>query len=110
MTNVRVHPGASAEVAEAARWYAARSKIAARRFLDAVEGALERMAELPEAFPLVPAPGTKLTIRRVSLHRFPYLLIYTKTPTRFEVLAVAHMKRRSLYWIVRLADVEDDVE
>lgn len=62
------------------------------------------------AFPLVPTPGSTLTIRRVALRRFPYLLIHTKVATHLEVLAVAHMKRRSLYWIPRLADVEDDIE
>lgn len=35
---------------------------------------------------------------------------HTKTTARLEVLCVAHMKRRSLYWIARLADIEDDPE
>lgn len=110
MTAVRIHPEAEAEIGEAARWYAERSKPSARRFLDAVEGALERMSSLPDAFPLVPIPGSRHTLRRVALHRFPYVVVYVKTAAWLEVLCVAHMKRRSLYWIARLADIEDDVE
>lgn len=110
MIEVRIHPEAEAEAAEAARWYAERSKPAAQRFLDAVEGALERMSSLPDAFPLVPTPGSKHTLRRVALRRFPYVLIYARTAARLEVLCVAHMKRRALYWIARLADIEDDPE
>jgi toxin ParE1/3/4 len=108
MTSVRIHPRAEAEIAEAARWYAERSKPTAQRFLDAVEGALDRMSKLPEAFPLVPVPGSAHTLRRVPLRRFPFSLVYTKTTVRLEVLAAAHMKRRPLYWIARLADIEDD--
>ena len=104
----RIHPRAEAEILRATEWYAERSKIAARRFLEAVEQGLERMAQLPDAFPLVPSASRELTIRRVPLHRFPYSLVYTKTAKRLEVLAVAHMKQRPLYWIVRAADVEDD--
>jgi toxin ParE1/3/4 len=66
------------------------------------------MAKLPEAFPLVPAPGSSHTLRRVALRRFPFSVVYTKTTVRLEVLAVAHMKRRPLYWLERVADIEDD--
>lgn len=108
MMDVRIHHRADAEIARAADWYAERSKVAARRFLDAVEQGLERMAQLPDAFPLVPLASRVLTIRRVPLHRFPYSVIYVKTARSLEVIAIAHMKQRPLYWIVRLDDVDDD--
>lgn len=110
VTSYCIHPRATAEIDRAAAWYAERSKTAARRFLDAVEEGLDRMVQLPDAFPLVPLPNHELTLRRVSLRRFPYVLVYAKTSLRLEVIAIAHMKQRPLYWIVRIADIEDDLD
>jgi hypothetical protein len=67
---VRLRSIADAELAEATKWYASRSRDVASRFLDAVEEALERIRLAPTANPLVTP-----TLRRVLLRRFPYACI-----------------------------------
>lgn len=64
------------------------------RFLDAVDGVLQRIAERPG----IGAPaGGEPPIRRVPVPRFPYLVFYVVTGD-VTVLAVAHAKRRPGYW------------
>jgi hypothetical protein len=40
-------------------------------------------------------------VRRVFFKRFPYSLFFIELPTRYRVLAVAHARRRPLYWLER---------
>jgi hypothetical protein len=37
-------------------------------------------------------------IRRVSLRRFPYGVLFTVTPESIEIIAVMHHRRRPGYW------------
>jgi plasmid stabilization system protein ParE len=50
--------------------------------------------------------GAKLdpTYRRVSLHRFPYGVIYRCKGDLVEVVAIAHRRRRLRYWYYRVQD------
>ena len=41
-------------------------------------------------------------IRRVPLQRFPLSIVYRENPGGFQVLAVAHNRRRPQYWLGRL--------
>ena len=41
-------------------------------------------------------------IRRAPLHRFPLSIIYRDQSGGFQVLAVAHDRRRPYYWLGRL--------
>jgi plasmid stabilization system protein ParE len=36
--------------------------------------------------------------RRHSLRRFPYSVIYQETPEELRIVAVAHQRRRPIYW------------
>ena len=87
---------AEAELREAMLYYASESEGLARRFLAAVASAL---AEL-EAHPLTDAP-LRADIRRKSLGRFPYQLLYRLDGEELRILAVMHKRRRPLYWAGR---------
>ena len=60
--------------------------------LDAVEDAVDKILENPEAYQLV---GDE--VRHKLLMRFPYSLLYVVEPDRIRVVAVAHQKRRPGY-------------
>jgi hypothetical protein len=40
-------------------------------------------------------------IRKATVQRFPYVIAFEKHERHFLVLAVAHTKRRPLYWLTR---------
>ena len=89
---------ASREYLKARRWYAARAgEQTASAFTDEVNRIVVRIAESP-------ATGTEFRThyRWVRLKRFPYLVYYRVAGTdTLVVLAVAHKRRRSGYWIRR---------
>ena len=88
-----VHPAAIAEAREARRWYEERDPKAADAFIRDFDAAVQRMLELPLAWPLFEA-GT----RRILLRRFPYHLIYREVPDGIQIVAVMHERRRPGYW------------
>lgn len=90
---LRVHPDAQKDLVAGRDWYESRSLIAAERFLIEVERALDLVREAPERWPLF-----RLGLRRYVLSAFPYTIVYRVTSDNVDVYAVAHTKRRILYW------------
>ena len=43
-----------------------------------------------------------LDIRRILLRRFPYAVIVLPRPSETLVVAIAHTRRRPLYWLDRV--------
>ena len=97
MMRLTFHAEADAEVTEAARYYEMQVEDLGFSFLDELDAALERIEAHPKAAPLV---GRE--VRRATLRRFPYSLLYVVEPDRIRVIAVAHQKRRPNYWRGRL--------
>lgn len=86
-------------MAEAARWYESHRVGLGAAFLDAVDNAVARIAEMPSmGSPLGTADET---IRRRAVLRFPYHVIYVELPDRLQIVAVAHDRRRPGYWAGR---------
>jgi toxin ParE1/3/4 len=102
---IELHPEARAEIREAAIWYEERRPHLGDDFVAAVSALTEQLQEAPASFPLWPGvPPTRTPqppIRRAVLQRFPYALAYETHPDHARILAVAHAKRRPLYWIGR---------
>ncbi len=92
---LRFNPMAEAELQDAAAWYDERSPGLGRRFVLAVQRKCEEILEAPDRWPL--AAGS----RRVLLGRFPYAIVYREKAEEIEIVAVAHLKRRSAYWASR---------
>ena len=79
-------------------WYEEKRSGLGEEFVSEVDATLDAVAERPEIFQQVPgAPG----VRRALLHRFPYAIVFVFDSDRVTVLAVAHGKRRPLYWKAR---------
>jgi plasmid stabilization system protein ParE len=51
---VELHPAADFELSEARGWYAERDEVAAERFVQALDRAIELVAEAPERWPVWP--------------------------------------------------------
>jgi len=82
------------EEAEAAyAWYAEQNPAAAEMFLVDLDVSVARVQEAPEVW-----PRFRRKCRRFVFRRFPFNLIYRVLPDRIEVVAVAHQRRRPLYW------------
>ena len=96
MLPVEYHPQARDEVIATAVYYEDRAVGLGADFLLEAERTEGFLAQFP-------AMGRQLpdTIRRVSLQRFPYHLIYRIEPQRIFVLAIAHHRRRPGYWSSR---------
>jgi plasmid stabilization system protein ParE len=99
---VELHPDARAELRSAALWYDEQREGLGTEFLTEVASALDRISRAPESSP----PWTGLddrapAIRRHTMHRFPYVVAFEQHQERVLVLAIAHAKRRPLYWLTR---------
>ena len=93
---------AEAELDNAAAWYDEQREGLGDDLLQAVQNALDAIAEAPEAWPLWPgAPPRDPPLRRFVLPRFPYAIAYQMHTAFVAVLAVAHASRRPFYWVGR---------
>jgi toxin ParE1/3/4 len=95
-------PEADKEMNAAAAWYDSRSPGLGEEFLEEVHRAYETFrSHSLGGTPLETYTGTH-SIRRVLLQRFPYAIIARIRETETLVVAVAHTRRRPLYWAKRL--------
>ncbi|HSW01886.1 MAG TPA: type II toxin-antitoxin system RelE/ParE family toxin [Sedimentisphaerales bacterium] len=88
-----IHEAAEAEINEAADFYDLRSSGLGSAFIDEVQYAMGKIAEFPEAAPLI-----RNRVRKRHIARFPYSLIYSVRQDEIRILAVAHHRRRPFYW------------
>ena len=95
---VRLGPEASAEVADAARWYENRRAGLGSMFLDAVDATVESISRWPGAGAKVEGLPEGLDVRRVPVARYPYHVAYLVADDVIHVLAVAHDRRRPTSW------------
>lgn len=98
---LELHPEARAELRSAALWYEQRSGLG-DEFIAEVSVTLDRIANVPESYPTW--PGTRAAdplIRKATIQRFPYVIAFERHEQHVLVLAVAHAKRRPLYWLTR---------
>jgi toxin ParE1/3/4 len=98
----RLAPEARRELRDAARWYEDQREGLGEAFIAAIEEALARVARLgPDCRPAI-GISRELGIKRVLVHRFPYLVVFIELPRSIRVLAVCHARRRPGYWRKRL--------
>lgn len=88
-----VRRAARADIAEAFRWYEARSTGLGHEFLRAVRVAFAAIERAPEQY-LVAVDD----IRKVGLRRFPYVVYYLVLRRRISVIAVMHGRRHPRRW------------
>lgn len=99
---LELHPEARAELRSAALWYDERRPGLGDEFIAEVSAAFDRIRDVPESYPAW--PGTRAEgplIRKATTQRFPYVIAFEKHEHHVLVLAIAHAKRRPLYWLTR---------
>lgn len=97
MTSPAFLPGARADLLEAAQHYRERSPRIADEFLAEVERSARFVTRHPEA-----SPQVRPDIRKRSLLKYPYSLVYVLEGDGVVVIAVAHHRRRPDYWHSRI--------
>ena len=97
MKDYRFLPEAEDEMNEAADFYDSRAYGLGTEFLDDVQRAVDLIRDYPEI-------GLQFTddLRRVSIQRFPFSVIYAIRPTELMIVAIAHQRRRPGYWKERI--------
>ena len=99
---LELHPEAQTELRSAALWYEERRPGLGDEFIADVSATLDRIGSAPESYPAWPRTrAAGLLIRKATIQRFPYLIAFEKHEQHVLVLAVAHAKRRPLYWLTR---------
>ena len=94
---VRLHPAASAELHEAADWYALEAGNAtASRFITDFEQARASILDYPGMGVAVRAKARKIPFRQL-----PFSLIYRLVEDHILFVAIAHHSRRPGYWAGR---------
>jgi toxin ParE1/3/4 len=99
---LELHPEARAELRSAALWYDERRPGLGDEFISEVSAALDRIGNAPQSYP--PWPRTRAAdpvIRKATTQRFPYVIAFEAYEQHLLVVAVAHAKRRPLYWLAR---------
>jgi toxin ParE1/3/4 len=93
------HPLATRELFDALDFYQKRAEGLDEALLDIIEAAVSRIRRHPRS-------GVSIlsNIRRVSVATFPYSVVYRIEEERIFILAIAHEKRRPLYWARRARD------
>ena len=84
---------ARADIAEAFRWYEARSTGLGFEFLRAVRVALAGVERAPEQYPLALDD-----IRKALVPRFPYVVYFAAHSRGLSVIAVMHGRRDPRRW------------
>jgi hypothetical protein len=96
------HPEAVGELRAAAFWYDERRAGLGDEFTDEVNKLGRQIAASPATYPIWPGlSGSQATIRRALVDRFPYVIAFEVREQSIFILAVAHAKRRPLYWARR---------
>lgn len=99
---IELHPDAQAELRDAALWYDERRRGLGNEFVSEVMRILTKTGEAPALFPSWPGMSTRVPIiRQAIVQRFPYLVAFEVHEQHIVVLAIAHSKRRPLYWLER---------
>jgi plasmid stabilization system protein ParE len=87
------HSQAEFELNEAAAYYAAAREGLGDAFLAEVHRSVDQLCATPLAGRIVDKD-----VRWWVVRRFPYSILYRARPDHIRILAIAHHKRRPLYW------------
>ena len=98
MIGYAFHPLAAQDVREVASFYEERSAGLCKEFRDDLAAVIDLLRRVPHA-----APAIRGSLRRKSLNRFPYSLIYeVDEAVGIHIYAVMHHRRRPDLWLSRV--------
>jgi len=92
------HPAAEAEFLESVGYYESKVPGLGGALIKEFEALAKLIGESPNAWQVELEPD----IRRAPFHRFLLSVVYRSMSGDFQVLAVAHDRRRPQYWLDRV--------
>ena len=98
---LELHPEARAELRSAALWYDEQRPGLGDEFISEISASLDRVSDAPESYPAWPGTRAEGPLIRKATQRFPYVIAFERHEHHVLVLAIAHAKRRPLYWLTR---------
>lgn len=98
---VRFTSEATSDLEHAVRWYEQRHTGLGLAFLAAVDQAVDSAAQWPRMGAPVEGVAEDVEARRAPTARFPYYVAYIVVDEVLVVLAIAHERRRPVYWSKR---------
>ncbi|HZD41615.1 MAG TPA: type II toxin-antitoxin system RelE/ParE family toxin [Terriglobales bacterium] len=101
MTPVKYHEAAEEELLHEIGYLELRANGLGRRFFAEVQRAEKFISQFPES-----AEEIRPNIRKLSLQKFRYSLIYSIGSEELLILAIAHHSRRPNYWMGRTSGAE----
>jgi len=93
----RFHPGAEAEMINAAAHYEGQQPALGRRFLATVQDAVNRIVLDPYLYPAI-----ENDVRRCLTKTFPFGVLYRTLPEGIIIIAIMHLHRDPDYWKKRM--------
>lgn len=92
------HPAAEAEFLESVGYYESKVPGLGGALIEEFEDVADLIGDSPKAWQIELEPD----IRSAPLHRFPLSVVYREKSGSFQILAIAHDRRRPQYWLGRL--------
>ncbi len=98
----RFRPEAEREIDDAIAWYEDQQVGRGEHFVQALRAVMVRLAEMSSLGGPVPQSRRGEVVRRYLMQRYPYAVVFVELEHEYQVLAVAHVRRRPRYWTSRL--------
>lgn len=95
--NYCFHRAALAEHLDQVAFYESRLAGLGKDYLAEFEALMAHICAAPDSYPQTSVPN----IRKAGFRRFPFHMIYRVEPAQIVILAVAHHRRRPVYWAGR---------
>lgn len=93
MNQVTILSEAKQELLDALSYYESKAQRLGLDFVKEVRASIERIKRFPESY-AKRSDGTQ----RCLINRFPYLVVYLYQSHHVWIVAIAHCKRKPLYW------------
>lgn len=95
------HPEALRELDDAIQWYDKGGQGRGVQFRADYDHVVDRCMEWPKSASVVPVPGSARTFRHARVPRSHYRVVFYVADDVLKVVAIAHERRRPLYWADR---------
>ena len=96
--NFYLHPAAEEEHLETIIFYESKQPGLGAIYQAEFERVMKNVLKTPQSFPVVIEPD----IQRIIMDKFPFSIFFRKKNKSIHILAIAHHKRRPVYWLGRL--------
>ena len=95
--SIVLYNDAKEDIVEIAKWYDLKSVELSKRFIEQFDIAINKISKTPDAFSYLYDD-----VRKIRLHKFPYLIFYKVKEQTVFIYGVIHAKRNPYLYKKRL--------